>query len=182
MRKEKPLIEIRTSALVEGINEFDFTCNVSDFEGRNFNVADFSGPVKVHVVVRKSDEEIAVGISTLTEACFTCDRCLALVSKALDGSLDLLYSFSTTLDDKINNVDEHRQIAKNTEFIDITGDVCDALILSLPMKVICRDNPDCRLYERREGTVSIPGMKEAYPVEMNTWQESLEKLKKNIIN
>ncbi|MEI6639317.1 MAG: DUF177 domain-containing protein [Chlorobium sp.] len=182
MHKEKPLIEIRTSALVEGINELHFTCLASDFEDRHFAIADFSGEIEVCVVVQKSDEEIAVAISTSAVADVTCDRCLALLSRALDGSLDLLYTFSTTLEGELSGVEEHRQIAKSSEYIDITGDVRDALILSRPMKVICRDNPDCRLYESSKGRGEISGYQESEPGETSAWQKSLEKLKTNIVN
>ena len=173
MRKEKPLVEIRTSTLVEGVNELDFTCRGSDFEGRQFTGSALVGEVRVHLVVRKSDEEITVTMTTSAEADFTCDRCLEPVSETLGGSLDLFYTFSTTLEGEEDGIDEHRQIAKSTEFIDITDDVCDALILSIPVKVTCRDNPDCRLY----GSDDNGGSDVVDSGERSAWQESLEKLK-----
>jgi uncharacterized protein len=174
MHKEKPLVEIRTSALVEGVNELDFICNGSDFEGRKFTEAALVGEVRVHVVAKKSDEEITVTITTSAEAGFTCDRCLEPVSQTLGGSLDLFYTFTTTLERVDDGADEHRQRAKSTEFIDITDDVCDALILSIPLKVTCSDNPECRLYGSGEGTgdAPLPGAEGR-----SAWQESLEKLK-----
>ena len=174
MHKEKPLVEIRTSALVEGVNELDYTCKISDFEGRQFTEAGLDGEARVHVVARKSDEEIKITITTSAEADFTCDRCLEPVSRILDGSLDLFYTFSTTLERDGDVIDEHRQIAKSTEYIDITDDVCDALILSIPAKVTCTANPECRLYgsDERRGETLASGAGEG-----STWQESLEKLK-----
>jgi uncharacterized protein len=177
MRKEKPLVEIRTSALVEGINELDFTCKAGDFEGRQLTDAGLAGEVRVHVTARKSDEEITVTIRTSAEVDVTCDRCLAPVSRMLSGTLDLFYTFSTPLDGQYENIDEYRQIAKSTEYIDITADVCDALILSLPVKVTCTDNPECRLYGCDEGDCTAGGGAEREPEERSAWQESLEKLK-----
>ena len=179
MHKEKPLVEIRTSALVEGVNELDFTCKAGDFEGRQFTEAGLAGEVRVHVVARKSDEEISVTITTSAEADFTCDRCLEPVSRILDGSLDLFYTFGTTLEREEDWIDEHRQIAKSAEYIDITDDVCDALILSIPVKVTCEGTTECRLYDGGERTVDAvePGSEER-----SAWRESLEKLKKNIVN
>jgi len=177
MHQEKPLIEIRTSALVEGVNELDFTCKPSDFHGRQFGQASFAGEVRVLVSVRKSDEEITITISTSAKADFTCDRCLAPVSQVLCGTVDLFYTFSTPVFGQEDGSYEYRQIAKSTENIDLSEDVCDALFLSLPIKVTCSGNPDCRLYRSEKSVEKIRQSDETSPGEKNEWQESLEKLK-----
>ena len=185
MHKEKPLVEIRTSTLVEGVNELDYTLRATDFEGRKLTEAGFAGEISIHVAARKSDEEIAVTIETSAQAHVTCDRCLAPVSRVLAGSLDLFYTFSTPVERGIeenDDIDEYRHIAKSTEYIDITDDVCDALILSIPLKVTCTDNPECRVYRCNESTAGAADGMEQGSVERSAWQESLEKLKSNIVN
>ncbi len=177
MRKEKSLIEIRTSTLAEGINELDFTCQARDFDGRRLAEAGFTGKITVNIVAKKSDDEITVTINTSAVADSTCDRCLAPIARVLTGSLDLFYTFGTSLDREHDENDEYRHIEKSSEYIDITEDVCDTLILSVPMKITCTNNPDCRLFSSH----GLSGSREEYEApqagQQTSWQESLEKLK-----
>ena len=177
MHKEKSLIEIRTSTLSEGINKLDFTCQAKDFEGRRLAEAGFTAEITVTVSAKKSDDEIAVTISTSAVADSTCDRCLAPIAKVLIGSLDLFYTFGTSLDREHDENDEYRQIEKSTEYIDITEDVCDTLILSVPMKITCTNNPDCRLFSSHELSGSREENEAPQAGQQTSWQESLEKLK-----
>jgi uncharacterized protein len=173
MHKEKSLIEISLGALAEGANELNFTCKASDFEGRQLTDAGFTREIQVHVVAEKSDDEITITINTSTLADFACDICLAPVTKNLSGSLVLSYLFGSVSDNDHEEHEEYSRIDRSAESIDITGEVCETLLLSLPMKVTCTDNPDCRLYGIEE---SMEEHKE--PLPGNTlWQESLEKLK-----
>jgi uncharacterized protein len=174
MHKEKSLIEIALGALAEGTNEFNFTCKASDFVGRQLAEAGFTREIEVTVVAEKSNDEVTITINTSTLADFTCDICLAPVSKQLAGSLVLSYLFGTALDDAHEGDEEYNRLDRSAESIDITGEVCETLLLSLPMKVTCTNNPDCRLYSSTE---RMDEHEEPQPGSVTPWQESLEKLK-----
>jgi uncharacterized protein len=174
MYKEKSLIEIALGTLVEGTNELNFNCKASDFEGRELAEAGFTREIAVNVVAEKSNDEVSITINTSTLADFACDICLAPVSKKLAGSLVLSYLFGTSPDDDHEESAEYSRIDRSTESIDITGEVCETLMLSLPMKVTCTDNPDCRLYSSTE---SMDEHEEPQPENRTSWQESLDKLK-----
>ena len=177
MHKTKSLIEIRTSTLVEGINKLDFICQARNFEDRGLAEAGFTSGITINVIANKSDDEITVTINTSAVADSACDRCLAPIAKVLTGSLDLFYTFGTSLDKEHDESDEHRQIEKSIEYIDITEDVCDTLILSVPMKMTCTNNPDCRLFSSHELSGSREENEEPQAGRQTHWQESLEKLK-----
>ena len=171
MHKEKSPIAIRIADLMQGIHEFDFTCKASEFKGWQLVEAGFTRDIQISVVVDKSEDEVTVAIETSTVADFTCDRCLAPISRSLSGSLKLYYLFSTPVEEAENWNEEYRFLDKNAEFIDLTEDVCETLLLSLPLKVTCTDNPHCKLYgsdETNEGS---------HAEEISAWQESLEQLK-----
>ncbi len=174
MHKEKSRIEIGLGTLVDGANEFSFTCKASDFEGRQLTDAGFTREIEVNVVAEKSEDEITITINTSTLADFTCDICLAPVSIKLTGSLVLSYLFGPTVGEENEGSDEYNRIERGAESIDITGEVCETLLLSLPMKVTCTDNPDCRLYGSEK---SMKENEEPQPGNITPWQESLEKLK-----
>jgi len=172
MHKDKSLIEIGLGALAEGTNELNFTCKAADFKGRQLADAGFTGKIEVNVVAEKSDEEVTLTINTSTLADFTCDRCLAPVSKKLAGELVLSYLFDAEADNDGN--EEYIRLDRNADSIDITGEVCETLLLSIPMKVTCTNNPDCKLYGSQE---SVEKNEEPQPGNVTSWQESLEKLK-----
>ncbi|NMW17888.1 MAG: DUF177 domain-containing protein [Chlorobiaceae bacterium] len=171
MHKEKSHIAIRIADLMQGIHEFDFTCNASDFEGWQLAEAGFTRDIKISVVVEKSENEITVAINTSTAADFTCDICLAPISRTLAGSLKLCYLFCAPVEKAQDWNEEYRFLDKNAESIDLTGDVCETLLLSLPLKVVCTDNPHCKLFGSDEKN------ERSQADEISSWQESLEQLK-----
>ena len=174
MHKEKSRIEIGLGALVDGANEFNFICKASDFEGRQLTEAGFTREIEINVVAEKSEDEITITIKTSTLADFTCDICLAPVSKQLTGSLVLSYLFGDARDNEGDGDEEYCRIERGAESIDITGEVCETLLLSLPMKVTCTDNPDCRVFGSEK---SMKENEEPPPGNVTPWLESLEKLK-----
>ena len=160
---------IRDSA--DGVHNFDFTCKSSDFVGWQLEEAGFTRVIEVGVVAEKSGDKIAVTINTSTVADFTCDICLAPNSRVLTGSLGLCYFTDTSLCGDQSENEEYRILDRSVETIDITGEVCETLLLSLPLKVTCIDNIDCQLYgsiEEHEGPQAE---------ERTLWHDSLEKLK-----
>jgi len=171
MHKGKALIELRLADLVLGNNELDFTCKAGDFNDPQLTGAGFKGVVQVRVAAEKSEGGITVTTETSTAADLTCDICLAPVSKVLTGSLRLYYFYDAPPEENQNVDEECRFLERSSESIDITEDVREILLLSLPMKVTCTDNPECRLYGREqedEGTQAG---------EKSSWHESLKKLK-----
>jgi uncharacterized protein len=171
MHKDKSQIAIRIADLVQGIHEFDFTCKASDFEGWQLAEAGFTRDINLSVAVEKSEEQVTFTIKTSTVAEFTCDICLAPISRDLSGSLKLFYLLGVPVEEAQDWNEEYRFLDKNAETIDLTGDVCETLLLSLPLKVACTDNPHCKLFGRDEKN------EESHAEEISSWQESLEQLK-----
>ncbi|NTW83296.1 MAG: DUF177 domain-containing protein [Chlorobiaceae bacterium] len=171
MHKEKGLIEIQIDSLLQGTNELEFICDAADFNDPKLIDAGFRGEIHIEVTAEKSDTEITVIIRTRVEADLICDICLAPVTKELTGSYRIFYVYNDHTGVSIDGSDEFRLLEKNAESLDITEDIRETLLLSVPMKVTCTDNPDCRLYSgaREE--------KQNGDAEKSQWQESLEKLK-----
>ncbi len=169
MPKERALIAIRLAGLSPGTHEFGFTCQAGEFNDSALTEAGFSNGISVHAVMERSEDEITVSLETVAKAALSCDLCLAPVERDLRGSYRIYYIYEQAPGQDAD--EEYRLIDRNTVSIDLTEDVRETLLLSVPMKVTCTDNPDCHLYrqERPEGTDSKPD---------SQWQESLENLKK----
>jgi uncharacterized protein len=168
MSKERALIEIRLAGLSQGTHEFDFTCTAGEFNDPAVKEAGFSDGISVKAVIDKNDDEITVSLKTAAKAALSCDLCLTPVLLELKGSYRVYYIYEQTQGQAED--EEYRLIDSNTVSIDLTEDVRETLLLSVPMKVTCTDNPDCHVYrqEGTEGTENTPD---------GSWQESLEKLK-----
>jgi uncharacterized protein len=172
MSKEKALIEIRLAGLSQGTHEFDFTCNATDFADPALAETGFSRDVSINVSVEKLDDEMVVTLNTSATANLTCDLCLAPISSELKGSYRIYYGYEQAGEPQEERDEEYRLIDRNTLALDLTEDVRETLLLSVPMKVTCKDNPDCRVFHQEE--LSEPG---EYNLPDSDWQESLEKLK-----
>jgi len=168
MAREKALIGIRLAGLSEGVHEFEFNCMAAEFGDPALSEAGFSEVVSVKVTVEKMEGEMIVTLKTVAVADLTCDLCLAPITAELNGSFRIFYSYEQA-DERD---EEYRLIDRNTVSLDLTEDVRETLLLSVPMKVTCTDNPDCRVFHQEE--LGEPG-EDRKPD--SDWQESLEKLK-----
>ncbi len=168
MPKERALIEIRLAGLSQGVHEFDFTCDAGDFNDHALTEAGFSKNISARAVVDKNDDELTISLETVASADLSCDLCLAPVTVELKGLFRVYYIYEQgqEREQEMHGEEEHRLIDRNMLAIDLTEDVRETLLLAVPMKVTCTDNPDCHVYRQEE------------PEEPDSsWQDSLEKLK-----
>jgi uncharacterized protein len=173
MSKEKALIEIRLAGLSQGAHEFDFTCTAGDFGDSALTDAGFSKEISVKVIVDRNDNEMTVTLTTAATAELSCDLCLAPIIVDLKGSYRIYYSFEQAAEQDTERDEEYRLIDRNALSIDLTEDVRETLLLSVPMKITCTDNPECHVYRQEDqsepdGDITNPG---------NSFKDSLEKLK-----
>ncbi|NTU59330.1 MAG: DUF177 domain-containing protein [Chlorobiaceae bacterium] len=173
MSKERALIEIRLAGLSEGKHEFDFTCNAGDFDDAALVDAGFSKAISVKVIVDRTDSEMTVTLTTAATAELTCDLCLAPITLDLNGSYRIYYSYEQTGGQDEDRDEEYRVIDSNTLSIDLTEDARETLLLSVPMKVTCTDNPECHVYHQEDEAETDEDMTPP----AGSLQDSLEKLK-----
>ncbi|MEI6848263.1 MAG: DUF177 domain-containing protein [Chlorobiaceae bacterium] len=171
MYKEKSLIEIPFTGFGQGTLEFDFTCRIKAFNDELFTVAGLTGDIKVQAIVTKSERDVTVTIKTSTTAELNCDICFSPISQFLTGTFTIYYIFGEHSEEEHSRDKEYRIIEKNAVLIDITEEVRDTLLLSIPMKIICKGNPNCKLYK------STQANENPQADNISSWQESLEKLK-----
>ncbi|NTU93324.1 MAG: DUF177 domain-containing protein [Chlorobiaceae bacterium] len=170
MPKERALIEIRLAGLSQGIHEFDFTCTAGDFNDQALTEAGISGEISVRIAIDRNEDGMTVSLDTNASAERPCDLCLTPVSLKMNGSYRLYYMYDQDQGVEEDLDIEYRSIDRNSVSIDLTEDVRETLLLSVPMKVTCTDNPDCHIYRKES-----PEEPEA--TQGRSWQESLEKLK-----
>jgi len=172
MRKEKILIGIEIPGLGNGTHEYAFSCTAGDFSDPELIEPAFNGEIGVHVSAEKTDTEIVIDLETVTMAELSCDLCLAPVHRKLVGRFRIVFVFDDAAAAAGEQNEEYRTIDRNTVTIDLTEDVRETLLLSLPVKVTCENYPDCLPTSEREN-----GPESSSPEENSAWKDSLEKLK-----
>jgi len=175
MGKAKGLIEIRTAGLSEGVHEYTFTCRAEDFKNPELDCPELRNDILVRVVANRTETEIIADIETATQAEFSCDICLAPVPLRLEGRYRVVFVYGGE-PRELESEEDYRTIEHGAPSIDLTEDVRETLLLSRPVKVVCRDNPECGIFTN-DATAGTGEKEEEQQQEKNSWQESLEKLK-----
>jgi uncharacterized protein len=137
MRNDHEEIKIRISGLSNGVHEYHLTAQPSDM---GLDDA-FRKPVSLEVSLEKSSRQIYLKAEILVEGSFTCDRCLEGFEKAISGKMSIVYVFSQDETER-NGEEEVRIISPETTSLDLTEDARQAIMLSVPLKLLCSD--DCK--------------------------------------
>ncbi|MFO7889095.1 MAG: DUF177 domain-containing protein [bacterium] len=95
--------------------------------------------VKAHI--EKADKDYLIRINIYTTARLICDRCAEEFSKNIAEEITVLSSFKK---DQVNldMSNEIKLLSAQSGSINITQEVLDQLILSIPQKVLCKK--DCK--------------------------------------
>ena len=129
-------MKIKISGLKNGTHTYEFVSKSGTLELDE----PLSGNFITHVVLNKNDNQIILDVSTRAEADFICDRCSNEFKRDVESSYKMIY----LLESVEHNEDELNitYLAPETDKIDIANDVRDYIILSVPMKKLCKE--DCK--------------------------------------
>ncbi len=129
-------MKINISNLSEGVHEYDFeeTPSTIELDER------FSKPVVVKVELEKRRRQLFLTAHVKTSGRFVCDRCLEDFDRDLEQDYRMTYVYEMNDAEGLDQ-DEVTVIHASTNEIDIAEDVRDYIFLSVPMKLLCKD--DC---------------------------------------
>jgi len=100
----------------------------------------YPNDLKVEVDLNKFEKTISCRLSIATIAHFMCDRCLMEFDQNFSESLEILFHFAPQdMDTDEENV---IHLSQDIKEIDIKPYIEETLIVSIPMKQICK--PDCK--------------------------------------
>ncbi len=127
------LLHIPIASVKQGDRHFEFC--VSSFpdltEGLNF-----PDGISVRVDIQTIGDDFLVDLGVEGEGYFACDRCGKSFHRAVKGKIQTLFSFGKSLN-LIREDDEIKLLQPSDTFLDIARDAADALILSIPAKILC---------------------------------------------
>lgn len=179
--KKKGLIAIKIANISLGEHCYEFQCTAANFEDDELSGQAFPAPIHVKVVLNKTTSEIVADIAVETTVQLECDRCLAPIQKDLKGQYKVFYLMNHAERQDMDDEDAVRQFDRNTVEIDLTEDVRETLLLSIPMKNVC-DNPEtCGQWTDENETIAYHyGEQPKSEQEETEWQKSLKQLENKL--
>ena len=126
---------IKISGLENGTYDYDFEADIDKIE----LTEPLFGKYNTNVVLNKFDDQIILEASTTAGANFICDRCGTEFKQTVNSKYKMIYLLRS-----IEGAEEEINItylSPDAHMIDISKDVRDYMILSIPMKRLCKE--DC---------------------------------------
>ncbi len=129
-------MRIKISGLENGMYDYDFEADIEKID----LTEPLFGKYNTNVVLNKFDDQIILEASTTAGANFICDRCGTAFKQTVKSKYKMIYLLRS-----IEGAEEEINItylSPDTHMIDISKDVRDYMILSTPMKILCKE--DCK--------------------------------------
>lgn len=128
-------IQIRISELSNGLHEYHFLPPASDLGlERNFHK-----PIAINATMEKRGGQLYVTAEVKTSAIFECDRCVEEFEQDLAARYTKYYVFDEL---EIGNFSDDgvRVLSPDTHQLDLTEDMRETVMLSVPLKLLCAEN------------------------------------------
>lgn len=139
VQARRPVMEIGIGSLGEGDLPFDFDVRSVDLD---LPPETFSDDLHVEGVLRKVQAQLTLSASVATRWHRTCDRCLFADDVDLVVPFTIYYHEEPEGKDERAETDEFRVLQTGQESIVLDNEVRSVLLVSLPLKQLCRD--DCK--------------------------------------
>lgn len=132
-------MRIRIASLRNGVNQWS---ELIDSDELALNADIIKNKVNVSYHVEKSTGKIAVSISAFSTGQYICDRCGDEFNSKIGSDISVHFTEREMSFPGETPGDEIRSYQPGQEYIDISTEIRDILLLSVPMKILC--SKECR--------------------------------------
>ena len=130
-------MKIQVGGLSEGVHRYQFLV-----PGAELDIGvEFHDDVKVEATLEKTGAQFFLSASIETSGHFACDRCVTEFSILFDPSYRMFYAQEGADSTQWDPAEVH-VVTSGLNVIDIAEDVRQTILLSVPLKLLCRD--DCK--------------------------------------
>jgi uncharacterized protein len=136
-KKSKEGIKIRISGLSDGIHEYHISAEPSII-GLDDT---FSSTIEIDAKIDKTARQIYLTTNITASGRFQCDRCLDEFDQPVAGSYAVCYVHNEA-DVRSNPDEEFITISLDTVELDLTENIRETILFSVPLKLLCKDT--CR--------------------------------------
>jgi uncharacterized protein len=126
-------MKIQVGGLSQGTHSYQFrvTPATLELDGR------FKSDVKVDASLEKTATQIFLRVHVETEGSFDCDRCMTSFRLPLKGAYRMFYVWDGA-EAEFLDPSEVQVLPQSFSVVDITDDVRQTAILSVPFKILCQ--------------------------------------------
>ncbi len=130
-------MQINISNLAQGIHSYSLEATADELQAGQ----GFASPIKVELTLDKGARQILLDAAIPgATGHFICDRCLEEFDRVVQSGYKKVY-YTRDIEAADLTKDDLEVLTPDTNIIDITNDVRDALMLAVPLKLLCRE--DC---------------------------------------
>lgn len=131
-------IKINIGTLNEGGQQIALTSGFSEL-GLDENL--LKGPVNILLDLYKTVHQLDLKVKVTGILRLECDRCLEVFDKDFEAGLELIFVQKNSREEEINE-DNIRTYNPFMKSVDITSDIKELIILTIPMKKLPDEKPD----------------------------------------
>lgn len=131
-------MKIQILHLDDGLHEFDYELNPVSLINIPKDI--FTNDIHLYVSLNKFGKNINCEVQLSTTINFVCDRCLASCRREIKENFKLLFHLGKT--DLKAEEDDVFLLSPDQFDVDLTPSIEEYLLLSVPMKMVCRE--DCK--------------------------------------
>ncbi len=166
-------MQINVSNVAQGVHTFSLEAAPEDLEIQQY----YSSVIKAEVKLEKGLRQMLLDVRIPgVDGCFLCDRCAEQFIKSISCSFRKVYVTRDT-DAAGFNGDEIEVLSPDTNIIDLSDGVREALMLAIPLKNLCRE--DCAGLCVRCGKNLNIGQCDCAPAPPDSRWEALARLRDN---
>lgn len=114
---------------------------ISDEKELNLDEGFLKEPVKIKLELFKTTHQLDLKANIKGTVFLECDRCLDRFEKKIDTSFELIFVQQTHREEAFSE-EEIRTYSPHMKSVDITTDIKEAVILTVPMKKLPEEKPD----------------------------------------
>jgi uncharacterized protein len=130
------MMKIQVAGLSEGTHHYRFCVGSADLE----LTGQFSGDILVQATIEKVGAQLHLRATVEATGKFQCDRCLSSFERPLRPAFQMHYVTGEGDESQFDPA-EVQTLSPGYPVIDIADDVRQTLLLSVPLKLLCRE--DC---------------------------------------
>ena len=130
-------MKIQVGGLSEGVHSYSFRSTPADVG----LPPEFKSDVEVQATLEKSSGQLLLRAGVSTSAEVACDRCVKLIQQPLQSKYQMYYFWEAPEEDRYDP-SEVQVLTPGQNVLDLTDDVRQTVVLSLPLKHVCRE--DCK--------------------------------------
>ncbi|MBM4167074.1 MAG: DUF177 domain-containing protein [Ignavibacteria bacterium] len=144
-------MKIQVETLSNGIHEYKFVVLPEEIFSDDLTVPadlsiqevpDFQHPIYVAATIEKNTRHVYLKVSIHTIGKFQCDRCVEYFENEIDNSYEAVYRYQSRVPFPLQTGenDDFIILDENNPIIDLSEDVRQTLLLSVPMKLLCKES------------------------------------------